>query len=98
MQLGDCGCGTRLLKAAKIDIGAKRVNVRAETKTPAEFADALDLRLDPAVIKSRIEFEDHLSIGAFAFDLPDELVFRPKTFSFVLFRCDRHEIRQNNLS
>ena len=72
--------------------------MRAKTETPAKFADALDLRLNAAVIESRIKFDDHFRVAAIAFDLPDELVFRPKTFSFVLFRCDRHEIGQNNFA
>ena len=70
----------------------------SESKAPAEFADVVDLRLDATVIETWIKFEDDLCVTSFALDLPNELVFGPKSFSFVLFRCDRHEIGQNNFA
>ena len=65
-------------------------------QAPAEFADAVDFGLDPAIIKSGIELEDHLSIGAFALKLPDDFVLRPELVMLVFFRGNRHEIGQNN--
>ena len=49
-------------------------------------------------LRSEMGWSTTDSITVRGFDLPNDFVLRPKTFSFVLFRCDRHEIGQNNFA
>ena len=70
-------CGSRLLELIEIEVGPKRVDMRAQTESPAKFAHVVDLWLDAAVVQSRIEFENNLGIAAFAPDLPNEFMFGP---------------------
>ena len=88
--------GIGLIKALKINVAAQCVDMGAETEAPAELSNTTDLCLDAAVIEPGIEFEDHGAVAAFAPELPDKLVLRPKALTFDPFRGNRHEIGQNN--